>query len=171
MGMNALRNIQMLASYSAWANARLYDSLHALSHQEEDKHRAGIGKMLRILNHASIIDRVWRAHLEGKPHGFMARNTETAPPLGELYVAQSTLDEWYVAYASNLSMTMLDEVIQFQFIGGGDGKMSRADILLHVVNHKTYHRGYVAQMMYDHSVHPPTMDLPVFLRDAWQGSI
>ena len=40
------------------------------------------------------------------------------------------------------------------------------EMLLHVVNHKTYHRGYVAQMLYQASVRPPTMDLPVFLRDV-----
>jgi uncharacterized damage-inducible protein DinB len=44
--------------------------------------------------------------------------------------------------------------------------MSRADILLHVVNHTTYHRGHIAAMMYQIPVQPPTTDLPVFLRDA-----
>ena len=44
--------------------------------------------------------------------------------------------------------------------------MTRGDILLHIVNHKTYHRGVVADMLYQASSRPPVMDLPVFLRDV-----
>jgi uncharacterized damage-inducible protein DinB len=42
--------------------------------------------------------------------------------------------------------------------------MTRRDILLHVANHGTYHRGNVAAMMYQAGVAPPTTDLPVFLK-------
>ena len=42
--------------------------------------------------------------------------------------------------------------------------MTRRDILLHVANHGTYHRGNVASMMYQAGVAPPTTDLPVFLK-------
>jgi uncharacterized damage-inducible protein DinB len=34
------------------------------------------------------------------------------------------------------------------------------------VNHKTYHRGQVADMMYQVPARPPVTDLPVFLRDV-----
>jgi uncharacterized damage-inducible protein DinB len=45
------------------------------------------------------------------------------------------------------------------------------EMLLHVVNHSTYHRGYVADMLYESGSRPPTLDLPVFLRDAFsQGA-
>ena len=40
-----------------------------------------------------------------------------------------------------------------------------SEILLHIVNHSTYHRGYVAQMFYQVPARPPTTDLPVFLRE------
>ena len=33
-------------------------------------------------------------------------------------------------------------------------------------DHKTYHRGYVAVVLYQLGGRPPVMDLPVFLRDA-----
>jgi uncharacterized damage-inducible protein DinB len=37
---------------------------------------------------------------------------------------------------------------------------------LHVVNHSTYHRGFVADHFNQIPSRPPTTDLPVFLRDA-----
>lgn len=74
------------------------------------------------------------------------------------------MDTWYVNYADSLSHDRLDEMVEFEFIGGGLGAMSREDILLHVVNHTTYHRGHIADMLYHLNVFPPTTDLPVFLR-------
>jgi uncharacterized damage-inducible protein DinB len=52
------------------------------------------------------------------------------------------------------------------FIGGGRGKMTRAQILLHIVNHGTYHRGFVSDLMYQILASVPANDLPVFLRDV-----
>lgn len=47
--------------------------------------------------------------------------------------------------------------------------MTRAEILLHVVNHTTYHRGFVADMFYQIPSKPRTTDLPVFLSEGdWQ---
>jgi uncharacterized damage-inducible protein DinB len=41
--------------------------------------------------------------------------------------------------------------------------MTRGAILLHVVNHATYHRGWIAEMFFDVPARNPTTDLPVFL--------
>jgi len=165
--MSALRNIRMLTRFTTWANDRLFEALAKLPDGEPTAKRAtGFGNMLHTLNHAYVVDLIWQAHLQGKPHGFQARNIENHPPLAELRQAQRELDEWYVTYADNLSRDRHDEVVEFAFVGGGPGSMSRGDILLHVVNHKTFHRGYVADMMFQVPARPPTMDLPVFLRDV-----
>lgn len=167
--MSVLRNVRMLTHYTRWANALLFDALLKLPREADPAMPAAAsGDMLRILNHANVIDQVWQAHLQGRKHGFSARNTDTIPPLPDLQKAQARLDDWYIDYAAMASEDLLEEVIEFRFIGGGDGSMRRGDVLLHVVNHKTYHRGFVAQMIYDRSAQPPTMDLPVFLRDSWK---
>ena len=48
--------------------------------------------------------------------------------------------------------------------------MTPAGHLLHVANHATYHRGYVAVIMYQAGVPPPTNDLRVFLKRSSPGS-
>jgi uncharacterized damage-inducible protein DinB len=60
----------------------------------------------------------------------------------------------------------LQEKVQFTFVGGGAGLMTRGEMLLHVVNHTTYHRGFISDMFYQVRALPPTTDLPVFLRDV-----
>ena len=112
------------------------------------------------------MDHVWQCHLLGRPHGLESRNPPGHPRFAELAAAQRRIDAWYVAHADALGDARLDEVVTFEFIGGGEGAMSRRDIVLHVVNHTTYHRGHAADMLYDHGVFPPATDLPVFLRET-----
>lgn len=165
--MPALRNIRMLTRYTAWANERLFAALGELPAGEPLAARAtGSGNMVRTLNHAYVVDRIWQAHLQGQPHGFTSRNTEDTPTLDALRIDQARIDAWYIEYADALTAEGHDEVVVFQFVDGGAGAMTRGDMLLHVVNHKTFHRGYVADMIYQVPARPPSMDLPVFLRDA-----
>jgi len=63
-----------------------------------------------------------------------------------LWRDQQAVDAWYVATYDALSEAELDETVRFTFVGGGDGAMTRGEILLHLVNHTSYHRGFVAEM-------------------------
>ncbi len=83
-----------------------------------------------------------------------------------LWSAQRAIDDWYIAYSDAASDAALEEIIRFTFVGGGEGAMTHSEMLLHVVNHTTYHRGVVADCFYQIPSRPPTTDLPVFLRDA-----
>ncbi|HUA79971.1 MAG TPA: DinB family protein [Dyella sp.] len=165
--MPQLHTLRMLARYRAWADRLLYRTLadvpeHALTATQP----IIFGSLLRTLNHVYCMDQVWKAHLQGIPHGFTTRNPEECPAFDVLGSAQAAIDEWYVRYTETLDERACDETIRFTFIGGGEGQMRRGDMLLHVVNHGTYHRGHIAMMMYGLSTSPPTTDLPVFLREA-----
>jgi uncharacterized damage-inducible protein DinB len=156
----------MLARYTAWANDVLYQSLAELPEAELlKKQKIVFGSILRTLNHVYAMDLVWQAHLQGRAHGFVSRNPGICPPFAKLRAAQAALDAWYVRYADSLHEAAA-ETIDFEFIGGGSGSMNRGDIVLHVINHTTYHRGHIGDMIYQIPAHPPTTDLPVYLRNA-----
>jgi uncharacterized damage-inducible protein DinB len=162
-----LQHLQRLTRYKAWADHVFLQSLAALPEAVLADHQPIVfGSMLRTLHHVYCMDQVWKAHLEGVPHGFKTRNPDDCPPFETLRAAQESIDGWYVQYAQSLDETSLNETVHFTFIGGGEGAMSRGDILMHVINHTTYHRGHVATMMYNASAYPPTTDLPVFLRET-----
>jgi uncharacterized damage-inducible protein DinB len=161
------RDARMLARYNAWANKLVFEAVAALPEEEALKPRPGAFRnMVHTLNHILVIDRIFQAHLEGREHGYKARNTADHPPLGELWRAQQEIDAWYIAKYDAMTDGDLDGIVNFTFVGGGQGSMSRADILVHLVNHTTYHRGNVASAIYQVPAKPPTTDLPVFLRDA-----
>jgi uncharacterized damage-inducible protein DinB len=161
--------LRTLMRYKAWANELVFDAAARLPEAELTAPRKIVfGSLLRTLNHVYAMDEVWRAHLEGRPHGYSTRNPEACPPLPALRAAQKAMDDWFVGYAD--SPFDENEMVQFRFIGGGPGAMTRRDILLHVANHGTYHRGNVASMMYQAGMPPPTTDLPVFLKSPSRGS-
>jgi uncharacterized damage-inducible protein DinB len=168
--MTTPRAARTLARYNAWADRLIFEAVAGLPEGEADKPRQSIFKsMVHTLNHNYVIDRIFQAHLEGRPHGYTARNTPDSPPLAELWQAQQAVDAWYVAWSDRITPAELEEEVRFTFVGGGDGAMTRGEILQHVVNHTSYHRGFVAQMICEVPARPPTTDLPVFLRDVPQA--
>lgn len=161
------KTASMLARYNQWANRRIFDAVAALPEGESTKPRATLFRnMVHTLSHNYVIDRIFQAHLEGREHGYAARNTPEPPTLEELWRAQQDVDAWYVAWADAIGEAALDETVRFTFVGGGDGAMTRGQMLLHIVNHTSYHRGFVADLFYQVPARPPVTDLPVYLRDV-----
>ncbi len=164
------RYLEKLLRYRAWADQLIYGAVAALPEGAAEAPRATIfGNMLRTLSHTYVVDDIFQAHLQGRAHGYTSRNTDEPLALVELWRRQQAMNDWYLAYAAALSPGQVVEQVSFQFIGGGEGRMSREEMILHVVNHATYHRGFVADMFYQVPAKPPATDLPVFLRDVPQS--
>jgi uncharacterized damage-inducible protein DinB len=156
---------RMLARYNQWSDNVMFDGVAALPEGEALKPRTSLFRnMVHTLNHIYVIDRIWQAHLEGREHGYEARNTKDHPPLDELRRLQQEVDQWYVDWSGAQTDATLGETVHYTLIGGNRGAMTRGEILLHVVMHTSYHRGYVGDMMFQVTGHrAPTMDLPVYI--------
>lgn len=158
---------RMLTRYKAWANDIVYAAVADLPEGEALRPRPTVFKnMVHTLNHLYVVDRIFQAHLERRDHGYTARNTPATPPLDELWRDVKALDAWYIERYDLLTDAELDEDIAFHFVGGGDGVMTRGEILMHLVNHGTYHRGFVSDMLNQAQVRPRPTDLTVYLRDV-----
>jgi uncharacterized damage-inducible protein DinB len=161
MGANHLR---MMAKYRAWADKLTFDAVAALPPGEASKERPTLFKsMIGTLNHNHVVDLIWQAHLEARPHGFKARNLVLYPDLADLWGAQQKTNAWFIDWAEAQSDASVEDIVRFTFISGEAGAMTRGEILLHVVNHATYHRGWIAEMFFAVPARNPTTDLPVFL--------
>lgn len=159
-----VRSAGQLARYRLWADERTFDAVAALPPAELVKKRpTPLKTMIGTLNHTYLVDLIWQAHLEGRDHGFESRSLVLHEELPELWRAQQAINRWYIDWSDGQSAQSLDETVRFRFIGGERGTMTRGDILLHVVNHATYHRGWVAEMFFQVPARSPTTDLPVYL--------
>ena len=157
-----------LARYNRWADRVMFEAVASLPEGEAVRPRASLFKnMVHTLNHIYVINRIWQAHLEGRDHGYEARNTDDYPTLPGLSLLQQEVDAWYVAWADGQTGESLGTAINYTLIGGNRGEMTRGEILLHVVTHASYHRGHVAGMICEvPDCRPPAMDLPVFMREG-----
>jgi uncharacterized damage-inducible protein DinB len=156
---------RLMANYRIWADSLTYESVAALPAGEAEKERRTLFKsIIGTLNHNYVVDRIWQAHLLGEEHGFTARNVILYHELDALWSAQQTMNRWWKDWSEAQTTASLDETVHFRFVGGQPGAMTRGAILLHVVNHATYHRGWVDEMYFEVPAKGPTTDLPVYLQ-------
>jgi uncharacterized damage-inducible protein DinB len=161
---------QLLARYNRWANRVIFEAVKALPEGEAGMRRQSqFRNMIHTLNHSYIIDTFWQAQLDGREHGFTALNTPGHPSLDELWRMQREIDAWYVAWSERMTDATLAEVMRFTSIGGIRGVMPRGWAMFQVVNHTSYHRGFVADLFYQVPARAPATDLPVYLREAEPG--
>jgi uncharacterized damage-inducible protein DinB len=153
----SLSILKSLFDYKAWANVELFQVL-ATVRAESDLHAA-----IRIMNHIYVVDRIFRAHLLGEPHGYEATNTKATPALEELRSAVAQTDAWYKQHVASLDEASLAEKLRFTFTDGDSGLMSREEMLMHVITHGGYHRGNVGQLLKNVSIAPPRDLLTKFL--------
>jgi uncharacterized damage-inducible protein DinB len=75
---------RVLAEYKSWADRQTFDSVAGLPRPELTRERPTLFKtIIGTMNHSYVVDLIWQAHLEGRPHGFSARNLvlhEELPP-------------------------------------------------------------------------------------------
>ncbi len=143
--------LKSLYAYKAWANQELFALLAKLPPEREE----ALNGCIRTLNHIYVVDRIFRSHLGGEPRPFDATNTRDLPSLAQLHEDAAATDAWYQRYVAALPEADLTEVLSFTFTDGDAGRMSREEMLLHVVVHGGYHRGNVGQMLKAIAVNPP----------------
>lgn len=121
------------------------------------------------LNHNLVVDLIWQAHLEGREHGFKARDLVLHGEFAALRRAQDEVDAWFIAWADAQTEISLAERLDFRLVSGKAGRMSGGDMLQHVVTHTAYHHGWVAEMFFEVPAKVLDVDLPVFLGEAGAG--
>ena len=154
----------MLATYSNWADQVLFKAMERLPEGAIYRKRQTLfGSMVGTLNHNYQVDLIWRAHLVGEPHGFSSRHDLLHPEFGDLVREQSKVNQWYIDWAKSQNAESLSKRLKFSFVSRKTAEMTRGGMFLHIVNHKTYHRGWVSEMFFDSGGKPPQTDISVFL--------
>jgi uncharacterized damage-inducible protein DinB len=127
-----------LMRYKQWADEHLLATLLARPGIEEE---AQAPILREIVGHYHVVDRIFRAHLEGVPHGYTGTRLEGASTLAEMRDEVVSTDRWYVEHARSVGRDALAERLPIRFTDGTQMVLTRSDVLLHVSQHGTYHRG------------------------------
>lgn len=156
-------SLKEVLAYHAWANAELLDKLEELKRVASTDH---FSAALRIASHSHVVARIFASHLTGARHDFAADNVDPLPSLEKLREDMTTMDGWYARYVDAISETELAEQIAFTFTDGDRGRMSRYEMLMHVILHAGYHRGEIGQLLRRWNVSPPWDTFAVHLHHS-----
>lgn len=158
--------LKQLAAYNVWANQRITDTILSLP---EEKQKAEIVSSFNSL-HTTILhiwdaESIWWQRM--KLHERFVRPSDNAKGTTRDVIngllSQSKLWEGWVSNASELS---LDHVFQYYNNKKEPVKMHIYQMILHVFNHSTYHRGQLITMLRQLGVEklPPT-DFAMWVRN------
>jgi uncharacterized damage-inducible protein DinB len=156
-------SLQAMFAYQAWANAELFDCLERL---DPAAHQAEVREMLRLVDHNFVVADIFAAHLAGTGHAHATDGSAELPPLPALRTAVAASDRWYLDYVERASSVDLSQAVAFTFTDGDAGRMTRAEMLTHVVLHGGYHRGEVGRILRQLAVTPPWDTFAVYLHRA-----
>ena len=160
-------HFEMMADYNAWANARLYRMAGQLT---DDQYRKDVGAYFKsmhgTLNHLLVADRIWLRRLTGTGDCPTALDAIVSEDLPSLSAARQAEDARLIAFVKGLTDADLDGFLDFKTLAGAPQRMRRRDILAHVFNHQTHHRGQAHTILTVLGVaEPEPLDLLIMQRD------
>ena len=159
-----------LLDYGQWANNEFFKAIRGLPAEEVTKQRKSMmNNILKSMNHLLVIDKVWLAHMRCEKHTFDNLQTLLHEDIDELWTAKKEMEKEIRKYVSGLSSDELEEVVNYELIGGNTGSLPRYMIITHLVLHGGFHRGFVGDMFGQIPMRPPGQDIPVWERALREG--
>jgi uncharacterized damage-inducible protein DinB len=164
---DAIRFIRKLAYANMLANDRLHDAVAHLQPGEFEAHRTSFfPSLVATLNHILIIDWFYIDALEGGTLGPKAwENRVPFPNPADLRAAQLASDRRLLGFCQALGRE--DTVRPVHIHRTGRIQVERTDdVLSHLFQHQTHHRGQAHAMLSGTSVKPPQIDEFIVADDA-----
>jgi uncharacterized damage-inducible protein DinB len=148
--------------YTQWASQRLLSAAAQLSRDELTRDFGTADRsVLGTLSHLFLSDRVWLARVTGAPRP----DFHIDVPLAELQSVWKPVQDGWLAWAQTITDEAVLEELSYQDLKGRPWKQPLWQVLLHVVNHGTHHRGQVAGFLRAMGRVPPPLDLIFYFRE------
>jgi len=151
-------------NYARWASARLVTAAEQLSSEELNRDfGSAYHSILGTLVHVYAADRVWFGRIQGNPPGrFM--DPEQDMHLHVLQSAWMTLLKRWQEWSRSVDENSVAKKIAYRDLKGNEYETPLWQIILHVVNHGTHHRGQVSGFLRALGHTPPPLDLIAYYR-------
>jgi uncharacterized damage-inducible protein DinB len=161
-------HFQTMARYNRWANARLYDAAAALP---DALYRKDIGLFFKslhgTLNHLLATDRIWMRRIDGTGEAPDRLNAILFEEFAALREARKAEDERILRFVESVSEGELEAIRDYKTTRGVPQRDPLGQILAHLFNHQTHHRGQAHTALSQLTgAEPPPLDLLVMLREA-----
>lgn len=153
--------VQMF-KYNKWANSRYRKVLRTIP-MEDLKVNTEYGLLLDRIVHIFASYEMWHKRLHNESPNEVIKSSDFAN-WHELESKWVQMDDLLINYVSTVSKNVIDETVSYTSLDGRNFTRKREDILFHLVQHPTYHRGQLSSF-FKHSDLPnfPATDVVVFL--------
>jgi uncharacterized damage-inducible protein DinB len=148
--------------YSAWATSQILEACSPLTPDQLDyDFGASHNSILRTLRHIHDAERVWLRRLE-------TEDEQLPPGPAPEHSFQVLVESWptlwmgYHHWLESATDADIEEKILTILPDEGDFFVPRWQIILHAINHTSYHRGQIVSMLRELKVQPPNTDLTCY---------
>ncbi len=143
-----------LFAYNAWAQEKVLATLEAMDPKQVDE------SLLKVTSHILTASQTWLSRLMVVPPMDMSKSL-TLVECRELF---ESLKKNWKNYLEGLSEEDLMKKKDYQNTKGVAFENNLSDILAHLVNHSTYHRGQIASLIKKAGTVPPVTDFIAYVR-------
>jgi uncharacterized damage-inducible protein DinB len=157
--------LRLLVDYHYWARDRVLDAVESLTPEQFNTDLGSSFKSVRLtLVHLYSSEWIWFQRWQGAaPTAHLS--PDPFPDVRSLRAAWSEHEAKVRAFAAPLDDRAIDRVYEYKFLSGAETSSPFWQMLTHLVNHGSYHRGQLTTMLRQLGAPPAkAMDLIEFYR-------
>lgn len=146
--------LRRLFAYNSWANEQLIVSLKKVETVPEE--------ILKLINHIYAAQTLWLSRIKNEHY-----QTVVIWPQEDFEQLRNKIevsDKEWIAFVSQISEERIEQILKYVNTKGDSFSSKIGDIILHVVNHSSHHRGQITAFMRRKEIVPPDIDYIIFTR-------
>ena len=149
--------------YTGWASRKLLDEAAKLDPEQLTRDmKVSHKSILETLAHIHFGDRIWFSRVVDP--SIEVYRPDNLLPLQELEKHWAEIQKRWEAWSDSLTDAELSRAVHYTNPKGLPDQTPAWQIVLHVVNHATLHRGQVMAMLRQLGIKPPQTDLIAYYR-------
>jgi len=157
--------MRTLYEYDAWANARTLNACAALTQEQLTRNLGNsFGSVRDTLVHIVGAQMIWLERLHGSSPAGLPK-PDAYPDLLAVRAQWAETEPTLRAYVSGLSAADLERILEFRNAKGIVFRDQIGNILQHLANHGSYHRGQVTTLLRQLGATPVSTDMIGFHRE------
>ena len=158
-------DLKTMVEYHYWARNRLFEALEPLTAEQYGKDLGSSFKSIRdTVTHTYAAEWAWHERWQGRSPTALIPS-DRFPDLAALRAAWSESERNIRAFVDGLDDSAISRIINYKLLNGSDGASPIWQMVQHVVNHASYHRGQVTTMLRQLGAKPgQSMDMIAFYR-------
>ena len=177
-------DIRTLYAYNRWANERLFSALEKMSdHQFTVRVESSFPSIRETVFHILFAEWLWLKRWQGTSPRSTLADPDVSPAtwstlspggmptmkelatLAELKSFAKSIEQERQEFLRGLNEDVLHAPLQFSDMGGAAYAEPLVQLMQHLVNHGTYHRGQVITMQRQIGVQTVALDMLYFFRE------